>query len=91
MATTGRRGRRNIALPSQETIEFAMKTGTPILISVNVVAEITGLARPTLTKWRREGKFPEPITLSEGDCPAIAWVLSDVQEWIEARRKAAWA
>ena len=46
---------------------------------------LTGLAKPTITKLRREGNFPTPLKLTEGGAPAIGWRASDIRAWIDAR------
>lgn len=38
------------------------------------------IAHSTLWQWVKEGKFPQPVSLS----PRVtAWRVSDVQAWIE--------
>jgi len=43
---------------------------------------ITGLSRTRRWELEKEGKFPKRIKLSER---AIAWLLSDLMNWIEER------
>lgn len=84
-----KRGRRGSRPPSQETIDFALATGTPVFVSLPVVEELTSLTKPTITKWRKAGLFPEPVTLrdaqTEKDRPPVAWVLTEVQAYQRSR------
>ena len=36
------------------------------------------VTRQTVWRWSREGKFPKPVTLSQG---CTRWRLSDVEAW----------
>ena len=44
--------------------------------------DITGLSRTTRWRLERAGLFPKRYRISPG---AIAWLESQVQEWIESR------
>jgi prophage regulatory protein len=44
-----------------------------------------GIHRKTLWKWRRDGKFPQPIQVGER---AIRWDESDITAWLEAKKGA---
>lgn len=46
------------------------------------VLELTGLKRSTLFAKVAAGQFPKPCKLGER---ASAWVLAEVQQWIEGR------
>ena len=72
-------------LPSKETIDFAKDTGTEMLIRQRHVEELTGLAKPTINKLRRQGDFPEPVKITKGVSAAVAWRLTDIQQWIASR------
>jgi len=52
------------------------------LLRLPVVLERVGYGRSTLYKLKAQGKFPEPIRLGER---AVAWLESDIEDWIEAR------
>lgn len=60
-----------------------------ILIRMNEVTKIVGLARPTIYKLLRnpENKFPRPVKLTDatGKSAPVAWVLSEVQDWTRTR------
>ncbi|WP_427121026.1 helix-turn-helix transcriptional regulator [Pseudomonas aeruginosa] len=43
---------------------------------------LTGLGRSTVYKVMKEGSFPGSVALGD---KAVAWVESEVQEWILAR------
>ena len=44
--------------------------------------DITGLSRTTRWRLERAGLFPKRYSISPG---AVAWLESQVQEWIESR------
>lgn len=44
----------------------------------------TGLARSTVYKFIAEGRFPKPVKLG---ARMVAWVESEVQEWIGEKLK----
>ena len=43
------------------------------------VAEVTSISIPHIRRLAREGKFPQPVPLTEN---RSAWLESDVNEWI---------
>jgi prophage regulatory protein len=46
----------------------------------------TGLKRSTMYLYIQQGTFPRPVPLGPR---AVAWLSSEVDEWIEARIRAA--
>lgn len=52
------------------------------LIRLKNVIDCTGLARSTIYKYIDEGIFPKSVSLGGR---AVAWVESEVQEWILER------
>ncbi len=52
------------------------------LIRLKEVIDCTGLARSTIYKYIEEGTFPKSVSLGDR---AVAWVESEVQEWILER------
>jgi predicted DNA-binding transcriptional regulator AlpA len=52
----------------------------PLLVSIDDVAQLTGLGVATLYRYRAAGKLPAPIRLSAG---AVRWRRSDIELWIE--------
>ena len=44
-----------------------------------------GLTRKTLSKWSREGKFPRPVRLNDGN--GVFWVESEVDAWLSALKR----
>jgi len=46
------------------------------------VEQRIGVAKSTLYAWISLGEFPRPVHLSSG---AVAWIASEVDEWIHAR------
>jgi prophage regulatory protein len=54
------------------------------LIRLPALRTKLGLSRSTIYRLVDSGKFPAPIKLSP---QTIAWVESEVETWLEARRK----
>lgn len=52
------------------------------LIKLKDVMDITGLGRSTIYKYITEATFPKPVSLGK---KSVAWVESEVQEWIMER------
>jgi prophage regulatory protein len=52
------------------------------LIRRKEVEKATALSRSRLYALMGEGKFPAPVRLGR---MSVAWVLADVEEWINAR------
>lgn len=61
------------------------------LIRMPEVVAIVGLARPTIYKLmkQKQGTFPQPVQLSSSEARGapVAWVLSEVQDWVRQRIK----
>lgn len=53
-----------------------------MLISINTACELTSLSRTAINNARNEGRFPAAVPLGE---KRIAFVRSEVEEWIAAR------
>ncbi len=54
------------------------------LLRIQTVTELTGLSRATVYRLLERREFPVPLRISER---AVAWRASEVQEWIESRRR----
>lgn len=52
------------------------------LIKLKDVMASTGLGRSTIYKYIEDGTFPKSVSLG---CRAVAWVESEIQEWILER------
>jgi len=52
------------------------------LLRRKTVEARTGLARSTLYQMMQTGHFPKPVRIGGR---AVAWLESDIDEWIEAR------
>ena len=52
------------------------------LIKLKEVMDCTGLGRSTIYNYIADGTFPKPVSLG---ARAVAWVESEVQEWILER------
>lgn len=55
------------------------------LIRLKEVIDNTGLGRSTIYKYITEGFFPKPVPLGGR---AVAWLESEVHDWILARVEA---
>lgn len=62
---------------------------TAVLIRIDEVSSIVGLARPTIYKMLKDPNvgFPLPVKLSDSTARGapVAWVLAEVQDWVRAR------
>ena len=56
------------------------------VLRTKAVLEYCGISRTTLHRLMTKGVFPKPIELSDGGRPA--WVVSELDLWIENRMKA---
>ncbi|WP_321277560.1 AlpA family transcriptional regulator [Thiomicrorhabdus indica] len=55
------------------------------LIRLNLVREKTGLGKTSIYQLMKEGDFPQSIRIS---AKAVAWVESEVDQWIADRVQA---
>ncbi|EMW1607078.1 AlpA family transcriptional regulator [Vibrio cholerae] len=51
-------------------------------LKLKEVMEKTALSRSAIYRKMNDGEFPQPVSLGER---AIAWVESEVDEWMEKR------
>lgn len=58
------------------------------LISKAAVAKRLGYHPGHVMRLVREGKFPKPIKLGEGEAGAVRFVETEVDDWITARMAA---
>ena len=56
------------------------------LLRVPAVLELLSISRATLTRWRRAGRFPEPVKLGR---KYVGWRDSDIQDWMTENRQRA--
>lgn len=62
-----------------------------ILVRIPEVQALTGLARPTIYRLiQRDPSFPRPVKLTTSTArnAPVAFVLSEVQSWIDGRIQA---
>ena len=52
------------------------------LVRLSKVSELTGKGRSSIYESISAGEFPKPVKINKR---AVAWVLSEVEEWIEER------
>jgi prophage regulatory protein len=62
-----------------------MNTASVRLLRRPAVEELVGLKRSALYKLIAAGQFPAPVPLSDGKCPPVAWVESEVLDFIQER------
>ena len=55
------------------------------LIRIAVVCALTGIPKSSIYVLLKEGKFPRPVQISTR---CIAFVESEIQDWIDARIQA---
>ena len=55
---------------------------TTMLLSVEEVAALTRLSKPTIYKLVKRGDFPRQLRLCANK---VAWLQIEIIEWIEAR------
>jgi prophage regulatory protein len=54
----------------------------PSLIRLEAVKARTCLSRSTIYAYMREGRFPQPVSISER---CVAWIESEIDAWIADR------
>jgi prophage regulatory protein len=52
------------------------------------VIEITARSKPSIYLDIQNGRFPAPINIGQR---AVAWLSSDIEQWIATRVKAGWS
>jgi predicted DNA-binding transcriptional regulator AlpA len=58
-----------------------------LFIRAKTLCAQLGIVRPTLWQWCKEGRFPQPYRLSNRPGGAVAWKVSEVDEWIANRQQ----
>jgi len=56
------------------------------LIRIHAVMKLTGLARSTIYHLMKDNEFPKPIKIGDR---AVAWLLEEIEAWIDHKIKAA--
>ncbi|MFS8035674.1 helix-turn-helix transcriptional regulator [Xanthobacter sp. AM11] len=54
----------------------------PALIRLEAVKVRTCLSRSTIYAYMREGRFPQPVAISER---CVAWIEAEIDGWIAER------
>ena len=52
------------------------------LMRLPEVVQMTGVSRSTIYRWMENGEFPRQISLGAN---TVAWLESDVNDWIQLR------
>lgn len=63
--------------PAPSTVAAQAAPPAPYLRAGDIVRRF-GVCRATLWKWRRQGLFPEPVSLGPNVC---AWPAEVIQDW----------
>ncbi len=61
------------------SVEAVASPPGALLLSIEDIANLTGLSVPTLYRYRSAGKLPQPIRLTKG---AVRWRAADVHLWV---------
>ena len=63
-----------------------MSSKTPIrFLTKGEVLELVGVSYPAVWGWIRDGKFPPGRSIGFGKRSHVAWIESEVQDWMAAR------
>lgn len=54
------------------------------LITIKKVCEITGISKPSVYRMMKKDDFPKSVQLSKS---CVRWSLSEIQQWIEDKKK----
>jgi prophage regulatory protein len=56
------------------------------MLRVSEIADWLNVSKTTIYKWVKDGNFPEPIILGEGDRSAASrWLKEEVDLWLQSR------
>lgn len=73
----------NVVAPKGATARAALSSRSPLeLIRKRPLAKRLKVSPWTIDRWRKLGKFPAPIRLSE---IVLAWRVADVEAWLRTR------
>jgi predicted DNA-binding transcriptional regulator AlpA len=56
-----------------------------VLLTKGEVLERVGVSYPAIWQWIREGKFPPGRSIGFGKRGHVAWIESEVMDWIASR------
>lgn len=57
---------------------------TDSLITIKKVCEITGISKPSVYRMMKQDNFPKSVQVSKS---CVRWSLSEIQQWIEDKKK----
>ena len=58
------------------------------MLRVSEIADWLNVSKTTIYKWVKDGNFPEPIILGEGDRSAASrWLKEEVDLWLQSRTR----
>jgi predicted DNA-binding transcriptional regulator AlpA len=72
--------------PAEPAVSSPDSTDAQLLTEREVRRRLGDVSRPTLNRWRSEGKFIRPIKLSEGG--AIRYRADELEAWLAGRPRA---
>ncbi|APX94305.1 hypothetical protein BWR19_15940 [Halomonas sp. 1513] len=61
-------------------------TDAPVFMTATQVAKRESVSVPTIWRWAREGKFPQPVKLGDN---CTRWRLADLLAWEAGRGEVA--
>jgi prophage regulatory protein len=63
---------------------FSFNTDNKVLLRLSDLKIALGLSRSSIYRLIKAGLLPQPVPLIPGG-KSVAWVASEIQEWIEQR------
>jgi prophage regulatory protein len=70
------------AAPSRSVVEAEVDPVPIVMLRLLAVCKITGLCRSAIYQLESEQRFPQRVNIGPR---AVAWVASEVQEWLKQR------
>ncbi|WP_052074516.1 helix-turn-helix transcriptional regulator [Shewanella mangrovi] len=67
-------------------MDYTNPPAKPRLIRMNEVTQRIGLCKASVYNRINSGDFPKPVSIGGG---RVAWLESDIDQWIESRLSAA--
>jgi len=79
----------NFSLATLRAIQAIVGEVMDRLLRKAEVVRIAGVSYSTLWRWQQEGLFPKPRTLCPNVGKCVAWLESEILEWLEKVKKSA--
>ena len=56
------------------------------MLRIAEISEWLNVSKSTIYKWVKDGNFPKPLILGDGDRSAASrWMEREVNEWLDSR------